>query len=116
MTCKLRSGSINPDGERGRLYFTVGLPGSGKSTLLNNLVRETTKERPSVIISGDDLRIALHGSEYIPRAESMMFSVMDITILALLERGFDVYVDETSTSKPTLMRYLRLDSEASPIF
>jgi len=69
-----------------------------------------------VVVSGDDIRFAIHGSEYIPGAEALVFTIIDITALALLRRGFDVLIDETSTSKPTLMRYLRLDTNAEPIF
>lgn len=110
-----RSGSVNKNGERGRLSFLCGLPQSGKSRY-STLFAQETGPRPRVIISGDDFRLALTGQEYSPRAEAMVFSVMDTAILALLDRGYDVLVDETSTSRATLMRYLRLDPDAEMIF
>lgn len=122
-----RSGFVNDAGERGRLYFTVGLPHSGKSTFANEWAKQAGMDvvkrddiyyiqRPRVVIAGDDFRWALTGHEYLPHAESHVFSVMDTAALAHLRRGYDVLIDETSTSKPTLMRYLRLDPNAKPLF
>ncbi len=120
-----RSGYVNDQQERGRLYFTVGVPAAGKSTVCNDFVKNPPLSndpdnacvaRPRVVISGDDFRVATLGREYVPSSEHLIFSLMDTAIAALLHRGFDVLVDETSTSRPTLMRYLRLDPNASPIF
>lgn len=121
-----RSGFVNVAAERGRLFALVGLPHSGKSTYANTWARECKQfgtsgphavvQRPRVVIAGDDFRHALYGSDYISRAEHVVFTMMDTAIAALLLRGFDVLVDETSTSKPTLMRYLRLDPACELIF
>jgi predicted kinase len=125
-----RSGYVNTDNTRGRLYATVGLPHSGKSTFANRWAREgraialfdsevaaiSEVVRPRVVIAGDDFRRAIHGTDYIARAEHIVFSAMDTAVAALLERGYDVLVDETSTSKATLMRYLRLDPDVDLVF
>jgi predicted kinase len=129
-----RSGYVNDQQERGRLYFTVGVPAAGKSTVCNDFVKnpplthdgridrgdpdasEYYVSRPRVVIAGDDFRVATLGREYVPSSEHLIFSLMDTAVAALLHRGFDVLIDETSTSRPTLMRYLRLDPNASPIF
>lgn len=127
-----RSGYVNDQQERGRLYFTVGVPAAGKSTVCNDFVKNPPLassipsefpeldyvhvERPRVVIAGDDFRVATLGREYVPSSEHLIFSLMDTAVAALLHRGFDVLIDETSTSRPTLMRYLRLDPNASPIF
>lgn len=118
---------------KGKLFFTVGLPRSGKSTWANKWVKfETysdafnsalwnsehlfTNATPRVIISGDDFRRALYGRAYQIEAEGAVFAMMDVATRALLSRGFDVIVDETCTTEATLIRYLRIDPEATPIF
>lgn len=133
-----RSGFVNENGDRGRLHALCGLPQAGKSTFANKWVQgpfclddegcfpnnvavnylrdEVTISRPRVVLAGDDFRYALTGHEYLPHAEAHVFSVLDTAALALLRRGFDVLIDETSTSKPTLLRYLRLDPQMKLIF
>lgn len=97
---------------RGKLYFTIGLPRSGKSSYAN----AWSKESPNrVVIGGDDFRIGLHGHEYLRTSEGLVFGVMDAAIRALLHRGFDVLVDETCTTEATLLRYLLIDLNATPI-
>ena len=136
-----RSGVTTP----GRLHFTVGLPQSGKSTLANRWARNyeepartfTVPSRtftlwtvtgppygsrvelhcaPRVVVAGDDFRNAIHGREYVPESEGVVFAAMDVATRALLRRGFDVLVDETCTTQSTLLRYLRLDQKAVPVF
>jgi hypothetical protein len=108
------------------LFFTVGLPRSGKSTYCDFWVQETPiyewpdgsrqTFRPRAIVSGDDLRKAIHGHAYLPLSEPLVFSHMDVMTRTLLNRGFDVIIDETCTTEETLLRYLRIDIEASPVF
>lgn len=72
--------------------------------------------RPRAIVCGDDFRHALHGHEYVPEAEGVVFSMMDTATRALLRRGFDVVVDETATTEGTIKRYLRIDRDAEPVW
>lgn len=132
-----RSGYVSSNGP-GRLHFLVGLPCSGKSTFANRwacyadedassrVLEVLTKYRqdgtvslplrPRVVIAGDDFREGLHGKEYLPTAEPFVFATMDAAARALLLRGYDVLIDETSTTYWTLTRYLKVDLDASPIF
>lgn len=71
---------------------------------------------PRVVVAGDDFRHALHGHEYLPESEGVVFAHMDVAARALLGRGFDVMMDETCTTQSTLLRYLRLDLDAQPVF
>ncbi len=96
------------------LFYTVGLPRSGKTTYCQGWIR-LRGERPRVMVSGDDFRTALHGKEYLPLAESFVFAAMDCAIRALL-CTHDVIIDETSTSEQTILRWLRIDHLAQPIF
>jgi hypothetical protein len=127
--------------EKGRLYYCVGLPRSGKSTRCDSWVRNPDIHidytqvfelgdlkaypfdpqkpfvpRPRAIVCGDDFRQALHGNAYRVEAEGTVFAMMDVATRALLNRGFDVIVDETCTTEQTLLRYLRLDPNAEPVF
>jgi predicted kinase len=130
-----RSGYVNSEQKRGRLFALVGLPAAGKSTYANDWARfrdeptrlkaerwlegdfEGWEPRPRVVLAGDDMRQAVHGPhEYVARAEHLIFSLIDTAAAALLLRGHDVLVDETSTSRPTLRRYLRLDKSVELIF
>lgn len=130
---------------KGRLFYCVGLPRSGKSGVCDAWVslacasidgpgadprgvpswpRSVAKglherhgvQNPRVVVAGDDFRTALHGKTYLPEAEGLVFAAMDVATRALLARGFDVIVDETCTTEATLLRYLRIDPGATPVF
>lgn len=111
-----RSGLI---GNRpGRLFFTIGLPRSGKSTIANAWATSGDDDfcvSPRVVLGGDDFRLALHGQEYHRDAEGMVFATIDVAARALLSRGHDVLIDETCTTEQTLLRYLLIDIDATPI-
>ncbi len=97
---------------RGKLYFLIGLPRSGKSVYADIWAKHAPQR---VVIGGDDFRIGLHGHEYLRTSEGLVFGVMDAAIRALLYRGYDVLVDETCTTEATLLRYLLIDLNATPI-
>jgi len=115
---------------KGRLYYCQGLPRSGKSTFSEKWkngcedkpIRDDygfelrLLKGPRVVISGDQFRRALHGSDFRIEAESTVYATMDIVTRALLNSGYDVLIDETCTTEQTLLRYLRLDIDATPIF
>jgi predicted kinase len=111
----MRSGAVNNQGVTGRLYYLIKLPQSGGSTFANEWVRQASSGRPRVVLGGDDFRLGLHGQEYARTAEGMVFACMDAAARALLARGFDVLMDETSTTEQTLLRYYLIDFEAVPI-
>lgn len=101
--------------QQGKLYFTVGLARSGKSTHARNWLRERS-ERPRAVVCGDDFRRAIHRHAYIPEAEGLVFATMDVAARALLLGGHDVLLDETATTEATILRYLRIDLDAQPVF
>lgn len=106
-----------PAERRGRLYFTVGLAASGKSTAANAWLDDRPPGgRPRVVLGGDDFRLAVYGQEYWPHGEGLVFACLDAAARALLGRGFDVLIDETCTTQATLLRYLKIDSDAEPVF
>lgn len=77
------------------LYLLRGLPGCGKTTKAVAWVDEDPKGR--VRISRDSIRQALHG-RYIgePWAEQQVTEVQRGAIVAALEIGYDVVVDDTN--------------------
>lgn len=119
---------------KGRLYYTVGLPRSGKSFYCDQWCRLHSQfdsdihyrgefggwcikmTRPRSIVCGDDFRKAIHGHDYLPEAEGIVFAHMDVAARAQLAGGFDVMMDETCTTQSTLLRYLKLDPNATPVF
>ncbi len=69
-----------------------------------------------MVVSGDAFRHSIHRHSYIGEAEGFVFATMDVAIRALLDSGHDVIVDETCTTEQTLLRYLRIDPDAVPVF
>jgi predicted kinase len=83
------------------LHYTYGLPGSGKSTL----ARETIKKSPRTIIrvNRDDLRMSLFGSYWGKGVkENIVTHVQHDLIRGALERGYDVFSDDTNLSPQAL--------------
>lgn len=111
----LRSGSVNVDGRKGRLHYFIKLPQAGGSSKANEFIRAAPAGHPRVVIGGDDFRIGTHSMEYLRTSEGLVFAQMDTATRALLYRGFDVLIDETSTTEATLLRYYLMDFDSFPI-
>lgn len=71
------------------VILLMGLPRSGKSTLAQKL----HKELGYPIVCPDDVRIALHGGEYLPAAESMVWTMTYYMANALLLSHEGLIVD-----------------------
>lgn len=95
-----------------KLYFCIGRPRSGKSTFCNRWVEQEAKR---VVVSSDDIRMALHGQRYEPLYETMVFAIKHVVIRAHLHRGMDVIVDGTHSSEVSIQRILEIDNCAIPI-
>jgi len=73
------------------LICTVGLPRSGKSTW--------AEKQNIPIVSGDSIRLALHGVDYLEEAEPMVWTIAKIMIKALFHSNHEkVILDNTSIS------------------
>lgn len=77
------------------LYATLGLPRSGKTTFCNIWTKDFPKR---VIVSGDDIRLALTGQRFNPAAESTVQSLKCTMIRTLLIRNFTVIHEGTNTT------------------
>ncbi len=113
------------------LYYTIGLPRSGKSTLCDKWVnydldifnnkfcsryKPSSTSKPRTIVCSDDIRIVLHGHRYITQAEETVHSIQGIMIRTLLNRGFDIVVDGTNTTKNSIRRMLGFDKNAKHVY
>ena len=96
----------------GQLYFTIGMARSGKSTFCDKWAKEKVNR---IIVSSDDIRLALHGKRYEKLAETMVFAIKHVMIRAHLSRGFDVIVDGTHSTPISIQRILEIDRRAMPI-
>jgi hypothetical protein len=111
----------------------IGLPRSGKSTWANewlninknpaylyrdmNIGWETIRiGKPRVVVSGDDIRMALYGQRYNSHVEEYVFAIEHTMIKALLNRGHDVLVDDTHTTWKSIQALLNIDPNALPIW
>lgn len=89
-----------------RVILTRGLPGSGKSTW----ARAQVAARPGRIIrvNKDDIRAMLHDSRWSESNEVLVEQVRDQTIMAGLNHGCDVIVDDTNLATRHLEKITEL--------
>lgn len=91
------------------IYFTmlIGLPGSGKSCYAASFRNEDT-----TILSSDDIRQVLLGSEEAQWNNSLVFNTMNDAAIANLKEGRNVVYDATNLSSKRRMALLdRIDRE-----
>jgi hypothetical protein len=109
----------------GRLAFLIGLPKSGKSPLarewaggrgeFKSLRRMSEKStRPRVVVCAARIRRAL-GHQWNSYAEGFVDATKHTMIRALLY-DYDVLVDGTHTTRPSIQRMFEIDPEAEFMF
>lgn len=77
------------------LYCTHGLARSGKTTFTK---RWKTQSPNRVVVSGDDIRLAISGQRFNPKIEDYVQSVKKTMIKASLLNGADVMHEGTNTT------------------
>lgn len=100
---------------KGRLFFTIAPARAGKTTFANNWVKQIDVERPRVIVSQDDIHLAL-GHRFNSNVHQLVTTIADTMTKAHLLRGCDVLLDETHTTWNNVSRVLRIDPDAQPIW
>lgn len=71
------------------LIMMVGLPRSGKTTQ----AKELSKVHEAPIVCPDDIRLALHGHNYIPSAEDFVWAIAKVMVRALFKSHDVVILD-----------------------
>lgn len=116
----------------GNLFYTIGLQRSGKSTtarkwlnykldisdsgdILTRVERKSESEAPRVVVSGDAIRLAMHGQVYASEAEGQVAVAAEWMMRMFLGEGYDVLYDETNTSIDSLKRVYRVSRDAIPV-
>lgn len=78
------------------LLVTVGLPRSGKSTW----ARQQIAARCAVLVSPDEIRLALHGQAYFQSAEDFVWATVKLMVKALFRAGHKIVIlDDTFNTK-----------------
>lgn len=102
---------------RGKLSFLIAPARSGKSTFAAEWITEEDKDGlPRVVISDDQIRLALHGERYNRLAEPAVYATKYIILRTLVNSGYHVLSDDTHTTKESIERLLEIDKSATPIF
>jgi predicted kinase len=83
-----------PRAAKPRVILTKGLPGSGKSTWAKAQVDKYPDRFKR--INKDDLRDMLHAGKHTKANERMVERARDALIMAALESGYDVIIDDTN--------------------
>lgn len=104
---------------RGKLSFVIGVQRSGKSTYCTRWAQylegadAVPTNYPRAIVCADSLRLALTGQRYNKKTEPMVWAIKDYMVEALLDRGHDVIVDGTHTTKMSILKNLEHDVNAT---
>lgn len=96
------------------LIMTKGLPGSGKSFWARDQVRESGAAY--VRVNKDDLRAMLHEGKWSRHNEKLILSVRDQIIVAALQSGSHVIVDDTNFAPKHEERLRQLAKENGAAF
>lgn len=116
-----------------KLYFCIGLPRSSKSTQcrkwLNyeNFIEDgqfknsevkfhIAPAQKRVVVSGDEIRQALYGSNWNSLCEDYVDSIKYTMVRALLNSGHTVLLDETNTSERSIRKILEIEINAEFAF
>lgn len=79
-----------------KVILTKGLPGSGKSTWAKEMVDKNINSYKR--INKDELRLMLDNSHYTSDMEKFIIQVRDSIMLAAIEQGKHVIIDDTNLS------------------
>lgn len=80
-----------------KLYFTIGLPACGKSTVARERI---LKDGNLVRVNKDELRPMLHGDrEWKPKQEKYTNKAQRAMVVAMLNAGMSVIVDDTNLNE-----------------
>jgi predicted kinase len=96
---------------KGKLSILLGESHSGKSTFAKKWQRQSSNI-PRVVVTTDNIRLALAGKLYTKELEPIVFSHKHVMLKTLLIEGFHVLSCGTNTTKESIKRHLELDPNA----
>lgn len=88
-----------------RLIICRGLPASGKTTWAKEWVMEDPEHR--VRINQDDIRSML-GKYWVPAREPVVSAIQQEAILAAMNFGVDIVIDNTNLNKKVVDAYVKV--------
>lgn len=97
------------------LNVLIGAARSGKSTFSRKWLKEISNTN-RVVVNSDTIRLALHGKRYYRDAEPHVHAQTYLMVKVLHLDGYEVLVDETSTSEGSIRRWLEIDKTAQFIW
>lgn len=91
-----------------QVFVMVGLPRSGKTTLVRQVAEESGGGIP--ILSGDTIRLALHGQRFVASAEPMVRAIQQVALKALILSGSPVvFIDDCNITREQRRRWVSPD-------
>lgn len=95
---------------KSQVFVMVGLPRSGKSTLIRKVLAEMGRDIP--VLSGDAIRLALHGQRFVASAEPMVRAIQQVALKALILAGAEaVFIDDCNITREQRRRWVSPDWE-----
>lgn len=94
----------------GKLSILISPSHGGKSTYAKQWQRQLSNV-PRVVVTTDNIRLALTGQIYNKHSETVVFSHKHIMIKTLLLENYEVLVSGTHSSKESVKRILEIDSQ-----
>jgi predicted kinase len=91
--------------DRPTLLCMHGLPRSGKSTL----ARDFSERYGAPVVSGDAIRLALHGQRYAAIAEPMVRAIKRIMVQALFHAGHKIVISDDTHYSREARDYMKSD-------
>ena len=91
------------------LYFTVSIPRAGKTTFAQ---RWKNEGKNRVLVSGDQIRLAVYNQRFSVRGEPMVHAVKQYMLRTLLLEGYDVLFDDTNTTWKSVQMVFEIDYSA----
>jgi len=91
-----------------QLAIMCGMPLSGKSTYANLLQKEGW-----IVVCPDNIRLALHGQQFVLSAEPFITGITHITVKALIDRNQAVLVDATNLTHEKRLVWRNIAKEFS---
>ena len=88
------------------LHIMIGLPLSGKSTYCKEL-----QKKGYVVVCPDTVRLAIHGNQFIPIAEPLVWATAQIMVRSLLMQGHNVVIDATNTTVERRKMWVNMANE-----